>query len=71
MEKMSSKRDVYNFLTQECEAYLPKMDTVNIYFLKQITRGDKEVSHTSTHAVVYKTTGSQGGCCSIDRGPYH
>ena len=39
MEKVSSKKDVYNFLSQECEAYLPKMDTVNIFFLKQITRG--------------------------------
>ena len=43
MEKMASKRDVYNFLTIECEAYLPKVDTVNIFFLKQITRGAKEV----------------------------
>lgn len=44
MEKIASKRDVYNFLAQECEAYLPKMDTVNIFFLKQITRGAKDVS---------------------------
>ena len=43
MEKMHSKKDVYNFLTLECEAYLPKLDTVNIYFLKQITSGKKEV----------------------------
>ena len=41
MEKMASKKDVHNFLTQECEAYLPKLDTVNIFFLKQITRGAK------------------------------
>ena len=34
MEKMASKRDVYNFLTLECEAYLLKVDTVNIFFLK-------------------------------------
>ena len=34
MEKMQSKRDVYNFLSQECEAYLPKMDTINMFFLK-------------------------------------
>lgn len=33
-EKVASKRDIYNFLTQECEAYLPKIDTVNIFFLK-------------------------------------
>ena len=50
MEKMASKRDVYNFLTLECEAYLPKVDTVNIFFLKQITRGAKEVSPSSSSA---------------------
>ena len=44
MQKVASKRDVYNLLSQEGEAFLPKMDTVNIYFLKQITRGSKEVS---------------------------
>ena len=43
-EKVQSKRDIYNFLTQECQAYLPKMDTANNYFLKQIARGAKEVS---------------------------
>ena len=43
MEKLQSKKDVYNFLMQECEAYLPKMDTVNMFFLKQITSGKKEV----------------------------
>ena len=36
MEKVQSKRDVYNFLTQECEAYLPNIDTINIFFLKKI-----------------------------------
>jgi hypothetical protein len=34
MEKMHSKREVYIFLTQECEAYLPKMSSVNTFFLK-------------------------------------
>jgi len=43
LEKMASKKDVYNFLSIECEAYLPKLDTINIFFLKQITRGNKEV----------------------------
>ena len=32
------------FLTQEGEAYLPKMESVNIFFLKDILRGKKEVS---------------------------
>ncbi len=34
MEKCQSKKEVYNFLTLECEAYLPKIDTINIFFLK-------------------------------------
>lgn len=37
-EKASSKKEIYNFLTLECEAYLPKMEQVNIFFLKQIVR---------------------------------
>ena len=36
MEKMASKKDLHNFLTQECEAYLPKLDTVNIFFLSRL-----------------------------------
>ena len=51
MEKMASKREVYNFLTVECEAYLPKVDTVNIFFLKQITRGAKDVSRSTVSSV--------------------
>jgi hypothetical protein len=43
MEKFQSKKEVYNFLMQECEAYLPKVDTINVFFLKQIVRGMKEV----------------------------
>ena len=39
MENVSSKRDIYLFLTQECEAYLPKIDTINMFFLKQVMRG--------------------------------
>jgi hypothetical protein len=53
MEKVSSKRDVYNFLTQECEAYLPKMDTVKIFFLKQVTRGTKDVRAFKDYLLVY------------------
>ncbi len=32
--KMKSKRELYNFLLQDCQAYLPPMDAVNVYFLK-------------------------------------
>jgi hypothetical protein len=43
MEKASNKKEIYNFLALECEAFLPKMDTVNIFFLKEIIRAEKEV----------------------------
>jgi hypothetical protein len=44
VEKASSKKEIYNFLALECEAYLPKIDSVNIFFLKDIMRAQKEVS---------------------------
>lgn len=47
IEKVQSKKELYNFLIQDCEAYLPKLDTVNIFFLKAITRGSKDVSVSS------------------------
>ena len=66
MEKVQSKRDVYNFLAQECEAYLPKMDTVNIFFLKQITRGTKEVSTLKSNILVYKAVSIEGFSSAIN-----
>jgi hypothetical protein len=71
MEKMQSKRDVYNFLTHECEAYLPKLDTVNMHFLKQVTRGAKDVSTSLTNPLVCQALSSQGGSSTIDRGSQH
>ena len=71
MEKVQSKRDVYNFLTQECEAYLPKMDTVNIFFLKQIMQGTKEVSMLVAHGAVCGEVGTQGRSSATDRGADH
>ena len=41
--KMKSKNKLYNFLLQDCQAYLPPMDATNVYFLKQVMRGGKEV----------------------------
>jgi hypothetical protein len=67
MEKVQSKRDVYNFLAQECEAYLPKMDTVNIFFLKQITRGTKDVSILNSNILVCKAVSIEGSSSAIDR----
>jgi hypothetical protein len=69
MEKVQSKRDVYNFLSMECEAYLPKMDTINTYFLKQITSGKKDVSALLTDLVVYQALGGEDRGGAPDRGP--
>ena len=71
MEKVQSKRDVYNFLAQECEAYLPKMDTVNIFFLKQITRGTKDVSILSTDILVCKALCIEGSSSTLNRWSYN
>ena len=33
--KMKSKKELYNSLLQDCQAaYLPPMDSTNVYFLK-------------------------------------
>ena len=41
--KMKSKKELYNFLLQDCQAYLPPVDATNVHFLKQVMRGGKEV----------------------------
>ncbi len=33
-EKFRSKKELYEFLTLDCQAYLPKVDSVNVYFFK-------------------------------------
>jgi hypothetical protein len=42
--KMKSKKELYNFLLQDCQAYLPPMHSTNVYFLKKIMKAEKEVS---------------------------
>jgi hypothetical protein len=42
--KMKSKKELYNFLLQDGQAYLPPIHSTNVYFLKQIIRGVKDVS---------------------------
>jgi hypothetical protein len=41
--KMKSKKELYNFLLQDCQAYLPPMHSTNVYFLKQVMKAEKEV----------------------------
>ncbi len=51
--KVKSKKELYNFLLQDCQAYLPPMDGTNVYFLKEIMRGAKEVSLNNQMPHVY------------------
>ena len=41
--KIKSKKELFNFLVQDCQAYLPPMDSTNVYFFKAIMTGAKEV----------------------------
>ena len=44
MERFRSKRELYNFLSEDCKAYLPRRDCCNVYYLKDVVSGKKEVS---------------------------
>jgi hypothetical protein len=45
--KFNSKYECYYFLSVECKAYLPPMDNVTIYWLKQLISGER-VRHVHT-----------------------
>ena len=40
--KMSSKKELFNFLSVEVGAYLCNHDALTIYFLKQLVSGQKK-----------------------------
>ena len=63
MERFRSKKELYDFLCQDCKAYMPKIDSTNVYFYKQVARGSKEVSLPLPMAVVYQERRGQS-CCS-------
>lgn len=65
-EKMQSKKELYNFFTQDCKAYLPKLESISIFFLKEILRGEKEVSSALTFAIVHPTDGGEDCCRPSD-----
>jgi hypothetical protein len=51
--KMKSKKELYNFLLQDCQAYLPPLHSTNVYFLKQIMKGEKEVIIEKQFLIIY------------------
>ena len=63
MEHFRSKKELYDFLCQDCKAYMPKIDSTNVYFYKQVARGTKDVSFPLPMAVVYQERLGQN-CCS-------
>jgi len=42
-EKFRTKKELYQFLQQDCRAFLPPLESTNVYFLKQIFKGEKDV----------------------------
>ena len=44
MNTFRSKRELYNFIAMDGQVYLPRYDSTNLYFLKQIMQGRKQVN---------------------------
>jgi hypothetical protein len=42
---VKSKKELYNFLLQDGQAYLPPLTSTNVYFLKQVINGNKDVRY--------------------------
>jgi hypothetical protein len=43
VNQLNAKMKSKIILLQDCKAYLPPMDATNVYFLKQVMRGGKEI----------------------------
>jgi hypothetical protein len=52
--KYKSKREVYNFLTINCKAYLCSAENVTIYFLKDLVAGKKKCKSTALSNLTLK-----------------
>jgi hypothetical protein len=51
--KAKSKREIYVFLTAECRVYLPSLQSVSIYFLKDIIAGVRKWVHCDDIKHIY------------------
>ena len=40
--KFSTKHEVYHFLTFHCKAYLPEIQTITSYFMRDLLSGKKK-----------------------------
>jgi hypothetical protein len=43
-KRFRSKREMHDFLVQDCKAFLPKLQSTSIFFMKAIIKAEKEVS---------------------------
>jgi hypothetical protein len=51
--RFRSKKEMYDFLVQDCMAFMPKLEAATIFFMKQITKAEKDVS---VSGFLYSTT---------------
>jgi hypothetical protein len=45
--KFSTKKEVFDFLTRECDAYCPDKNTVTIWHLRDMANGSKRFVNAS------------------------
>jgi hypothetical protein len=50
--KFNSKHECYFFLSVECKAYLPPIDNVTIYWLRQLISGQRVSTLSKCNLVV-------------------
>ncbi len=43
-KRFRSKREMHDFLVQDCKAFLPKLPSTSIFFMKAIIKAEKDVS---------------------------
>ena len=65
--RFKSKREMHTFLSNDGHAYLPKLESINIEFMKAVITGRKEVrALLDFELLVRKKRCNQSISCSID-----
>jgi hypothetical protein len=41
--KFSNKKEVFRFLSQDCKVYLPHVDSISIWFMRDIVQGKRNL----------------------------
>ena len=41
--KFSNKKEVFRFLSQDCKVYLPHVDCISIWFMRDIVQGKRNL----------------------------